>query len=81
MPRGERKSVDTQIADIETRKVQFQTKIDSFKAKIAELDAEIKKLQETKKQKELENLLDVIKASGKTPEEVLSALKIESTEI
>jgi septal ring factor EnvC (AmiA/AmiB activator) len=76
MPRGERKSVDIQIAEIESKKSQFQIKIDTYKAKVAELDAQIKDLQESQKQKELENLLQVIKASGKTPDEVMAALNL-----
>jgi septal ring factor EnvC (AmiA/AmiB activator) len=76
MPRGERKSVDIQIAEIESKKSQFQIKIDTYKAKVAELDAQIKDIQESQKQKELENLLQVIKASGKTPDEVMAALNL-----
>ena len=76
MPRGERKSVDIQIAEIESKKSQFQIKIDVYKAKIAELDAQIKDIQESQKQKELNDLLMVIKTSGKTPEEVMAALNL-----
>ena len=77
MPRGAKRSVETQIADIEAKKAQLQTRIDSYKAKIAELDRDIKELQDSKKKKELENLLEAIKASGKSPEEVLAALNAE----
>jgi hypothetical protein len=69
-----RKTVEARIADIEAKKAQFQTKIDGYKAKIAALDTQIQELCDAQKQKDLENLLKVIKASGKTPEEVISAL-------
>lgn len=69
-----RKSVDQQISEIEQQKAQFQTKIDGYKAKISNLDVKIQTLREAQKQKELESLLDVIKKSGKTPEEVIKAL-------
>jgi septal ring factor EnvC (AmiA/AmiB activator) len=70
-----RKSVETRIGEIEAKKAQYQTKIDSYKAKVSALDAKIQDLKDSQKQKELEGLLKVIKASGKTPEEVLQALK------
>ena len=76
MARGERKSIETKISEIEAKKAQFQTKIDAYKAKISDLDAEIKGLQDDRKQKELANLLNVIQQSGKTPEEVMSALNL-----
>lgn len=69
-----RKSIDQQISEIEQQKSQFQTKIDGYKVKISNLDAKIQALKEAQKQKELEGLLDVIKKSGKTPEEVIQAL-------
>lgn len=69
-----RKTIEARIAEIEAKKAQFQTKIDGYKAKIAALDTQIQELADVQKQKELENLLKVIKASGKTPEEVISAL-------
>ncbi len=69
-----RKSVDQQIADIEAQKSQYQAKIDGYKVKISDLDGKIQTLQESQKQKELESLLDVIKKSGRTPEEVIQAL-------
>jgi septal ring factor EnvC (AmiA/AmiB activator) len=70
-----RKTIEARISDIEAKKAQFGVKIESYKAKISELDSQIQELQDAQKQKELENLLDVIKASGKTPEEVIAALK------
>lgn len=69
-----RKSVDTRVAELEAKKTQYQAKIENYKAKISDLDAKIKELLDIQKQKELENLLSVIKDSGKTPEEVISAL-------
>lgn len=74
MARGT-KTIDSRISEIEAQKAQFQSKIDTYKSKIADLDSKILELKETQKQKDLENLLDVIKASGKTPQEVIAALK------
>lgn len=70
-----RKTIETRISEIEAKKAQFQTKIDNYKAKIAALDSQVQELNDAQKQKELEKLLEVIKASGKTPEEVIAALK------
>lgn len=69
-----RKSVDTRVAELEAKKTQYQAKIEGYKVKMSELDAKIKELEDAQKQKELEKLLTVIKDSGKTPEEVISAL-------
>ena len=69
------KTYESRISEIEVKKAQFQAKIDTTKAKIADLDSKIQELKDAQKQKELENLLEVIKASGKTPEEVIAALK------
>lgn len=74
MPRGT-KTIDSRISEIEAQKAQYQARIDTYKAKISDLDAKITELREAQKQKDLENLLDMIKASGKTPEEVMAALK------
>ncbi|HEX3027376.1 MAG TPA: cortexillin II [Clostridia bacterium] len=71
-----RKTVETQITEIEAKKAQYQAKINNYKAKISDLDSKIRDLKDIQKQKELENLLDVIKTSGKTPEEVIAAIKI-----
>jgi septal ring factor EnvC (AmiA/AmiB activator) len=75
-----RKTIDVQLSEIEAKKSQFQAKIDSYKVKISDLDSKIQELKDIQKQKDLENLLDVIKASGKTPEEVIAALQSNDTE-
>ena len=69
-----RKTIEVRISEIEAKKAQFQTKIDGYKAKIAALDSQIQELNDAQKQKDLEKLLDVIKASGKTAEEVIASL-------
>jgi predicted nuclease with TOPRIM domain len=69
------KTIGSRISEIEAKKSQYQSRIDSYKSKIAELDSKIQELEEAQKQKDLVNLLDIIKASGKTPEEVIAALK------
>jgi septal ring factor EnvC (AmiA/AmiB activator) len=75
MPKGVTRTIETKIAEIETKKAEYKSKIEDYKAKIASLDKKIVELKDTQKQKDLENLLEVIKASGKTPEEVIASLK------
>lgn len=70
-----RKPIDVKIAEYQAKKNEYKLKVDNYKTKIAELDVKITNLKNLQKQKELEKLLDVIKASGKTPEEVMSSLK------
>lgn len=74
MPRGKTRPVNTVISELEMKKAGYQSKIENYKTKISELDKEIQNLLNRQKQKELEQLLDIIKASGKTPEEVIAAL-------
>lgn len=74
-----RKTTESRLAEISAKKAQYQAKIENLKIKISELDTQVKDMTEAKKQKEIENLLQVIKASGKTPEEVISALKTDDS--
>jgi septal ring factor EnvC (AmiA/AmiB activator) len=71
------KTTESRISEIEAQKAQIQSKIEGYKAKIADLDAKILELKESQKQQEIENLLEIIKASGKTTEEVIAALKLD----
>ena len=70
-----RKTTDQKLAELEAKKTLLLAKIDKFKAEIAKLDSSISTLRDSEKQKELENLLETIKKSGKSPEEVIAALK------
>lgn len=70
-----RKTTDQKLSELEAKKTLLLAKIDKFKGEIAKLDSSISALQDSEKQKELENLLETIKKSGKSPEEVLAALK------
>lgn len=74
MARGKAKPISTQISELEEKKAGYQARIENYKSKINNLDKDIKNLIEKQKQKELEHLMDMIKASGKTPEEVLASL-------
>ena len=60
MPRGSRKSIEEQIADVET--------------KIQELQAKKKELQQVKEQEDIRRLLDAVKEAGTTPEELVKQL-------
>lgn len=74
MPRTT-KTVETRIMEIEAQRAKYQARIESIKAKISDLDGKIQALKSTKQQKEVQQLLKAIKASGKTPEEVLSDMQ------
>lgn len=74
MARGVAKTAEERIADIESKKAEYQARIDNYKNKIAELDSQIKELQDAQKKVKLDELLQAIEASGKTVEEVLSAV-------
>lgn len=74
MARGVAKTSEERIADIESKKAEYQARIDNYKNKIAELDSQIKELQDAQKKVKLDELLQAIEASGKTVEEVLSAV-------
>jgi hypothetical protein len=73
-----RKSSDEQIAEQEAIKSRLQARDNELKAKISDVDSKIKELKEAKKQKELNDLMIEIKKSGKTPEEVMTALKLSN---
>jgi flagellar basal body P-ring protein FlgI len=60
MPRGSRKSIEEQIADVET--------------KIQELQAKKKELLQVKEQEDIRRLLDAVKEAGTTPEELVKQL-------
>ena len=60
MPRGSRKSIEEQIADVES--------------KIQELQTKKKELLEAKEQEDIRRLLDAVKEAGTTPEELVKQL-------
>lgn len=60
MPRGSRKPIEEQIADVET--------------KIQELQTKKKELLEAKEQEDIRRLLDAVKEAGTTPEELVKQL-------
>jgi chromosome segregation ATPase len=71
----QRKTIDSQIKELEAKKTRYQERIDEYKKKQADVDSQIKELQEAQKQKDLEVLRTEIIKSGKTTEEFLAALK------
>ena len=70
-----KKSTEMRISEIEAKKAQYQAKIENYSSKMADLDTKIQELRDVQKQKDLESLLEIIKSSGKTPEEIIAALK------
>jgi septal ring factor EnvC (AmiA/AmiB activator) len=73
LPR-KRKSVELQLTELEEAKAKYQAKVDNYKAKVTEIDLKIRKLKDIQKQRSLEKLFDAVKASGKTPEEIIAVL-------
>ena len=72
MPRGKKR---TTLESITEQLSQFDTQIQKEQEKLKDLEAKKKELLDLQKKQELENLYTQIKASGKSVEEVLSALK------
>lgn len=72
MPRGRRagtgKTIDQQIEKLDTE-------IENYKIKIAEFRKKKAELAKKKSQGDFSELIDVIKKSGKSPEELLELLK------
>lgn len=64
MPRGVRKTLDEQIADVDRQ--------------ISELTELKKKLKEQKEQEDIRKLLDAVKKSGLTPEQLVEKLSAEN---
>lgn len=64
MPRGVRKTLDEQIADIDRQ--------------ISELTELKKKLMDQKEQEDIRKLLDAVKKSGLTPEQLVEKLAAEN---
>ena len=64
MPRGVRKTLDEQIADIDRQ--------------ISELTELKKKLKDQKEQEDIRRLLDAVKKSGLTPEQLVEKLAAEN---
>lgn len=74
MARGIARPIDERIQLLETQKIECQGKIDSFKKKLSTIDAELKKLKDEKHMHDAGALLDIINASGKSLDEVLSLI-------
>jgi septal ring factor EnvC (AmiA/AmiB activator) len=69
------RTYEARISELEEQKSQFQAKINTYKAKISDCDAKLRELRESKRQQELTSLFEVIKSSGKTPEEIIASLQ------
>lgn len=70
-----RKTAEQKIGDLEAAKSLLVAKIEKLKDQVAKIDASIQSIENGQKEKELAKLLEAIKASGRSPEEVLAALK------
>jgi predicted nucleic acid-binding Zn-ribbon protein len=72
MPRGKKK---TALESITEQLEQIDTQIQKEQEKLKDLEAKKKELLDLKKKQELNDLYTQIKASGKSVEDVLLALK------
>ena len=72
MARGKRK---TALESITEQLAQIDTQIQEAQGKVNKLEADKKALLELKKKQELDDLYEMIQASGKTVEEIFAALQ------
>lgn len=73
--RGQRKSVEERLAIINNEKTQLKAKMAKLQSKIVSLEDQEKEINSKQKEQKLSDLLDIIEASGKTPEEVIQELE------
>ncbi len=70
-----RKPAEQKIRELEAMKSQLIAKMEKLKVQVAKIDSSIRSIESGRKEKELEKLLAAIQATGRSPEEVLAALK------
>lgn len=75
MARGQKKTPEQKVSELNAKKKIYQDKIDSYKAKIAELDQQIKEVSDLEKEAEIDKLRQALSDSGKSVEEVLAAIE------
>jgi septal ring factor EnvC (AmiA/AmiB activator) len=75
MPRGVIRTDEDRIAEIDTNIAELEDKKEKLQAKIDELTKQKQDIIEAQKQKKVNELLGLIEASGKTPDELIAMLK------
>jgi septal ring factor EnvC (AmiA/AmiB activator) len=75
MPRGVVRSDEDRIAEIDTAIADLEDKKEKLQEKIDDLDKQKQDILEAQKQKKINELLDLIEASGRTPDELIAMLK------
>lgn len=80
MARGKQKSLDERIAIFDSEIAEMTDRKTRIETKISELNAAKQELVEKQKLEQASNLLEIIKASGKTPEDIAKMLQNDSTE-
>lgn len=70
-----RKTAEQKVSELEAAKSQLIAKIEKLKAQVAKIDSSIQSIENGQKEKELAKLLEAIKATGRSPEEILASLK------
>jgi len=73
MPRGTSRPAETVIGELEAKKAGYQMKIESYKAKISEIDNRIRSLNDQKRQKEIERVMDAIRSSGRSIDDFVTS--------
>jgi septal ring factor EnvC (AmiA/AmiB activator) len=75
MARGVQKSSTERIEIIDNQISAFKARQDSIQGKIDELEIQKADILDEDNKKKLEELIEMIKASGKTTEEIISLIK------
>jgi septal ring factor EnvC (AmiA/AmiB activator) len=75
MPRGVIRTDEDRIAEIDTAIAGIEDKKGKLQAKIDELAKQKQDIMEAQKQKKVDELLGLIEASGKTPDEIIAMVK------
>jgi peptidoglycan hydrolase CwlO-like protein len=80
MPRGTSRPAETVIGELEAKKTGYQTKIESYKTKIGEIDNKIRNLNDHRRQKDIERVMDAIRTSGRSIDDFVTSF-LESAKL
>lgn len=80
MGRGVRKSADEKLTMLDSEITEAENRKSKIEDKIKELKNQRQELLDKQKLKQASNLLDALKAAGKTPEDITAMLQNNSTE-
>lgn len=80
MPRGKQKSTEEKLTVVCSEITEMEDRKSKIEVTLKKLYDEKDELQNKIKLEQASNLLDIIKASGKTPEDIAAMLQNNSTE-